>query len=824
MDRFCLIDIGSTTSKAFLFCKETAWRHYRCESPTTVEKPYEDVTIGVVNAISELETVSGHRLLEDNKPAVPIFATSSAGGGLAMIVAGLVGTVTAHSAELVGLGAGGILQDVIALDDNRTPYQKIELLKKLRPDIMLLAGGFDGGAVFGPVFLAELLRQAELRPKLGTLERLPIIYAGNADARQYVAETLGDKYTLIEAPNIRPSSDRENLEPARDAIHDCFMDHVMSRAPGYDRFTKWVSAPILPTPAAVAKLLELISANTEGAIMAIDIGGATTDVFTAENGRVFRTVSANLGLSYSILNVVRQTGVDAISRLMGFDIKQSDLLNYIGNKYIHPTTLPSTAEGTKIECAVASMAVREAVKAHLQVLRNVAMSRSGDALGWGMLRQKETRKPRSSGRMDLSVYRLVIGSGGKLSHSAPDTAAAILINALNPATSLELAIDNAFIFPQLGVLSQSEPELAQTLYRECGLIRLGRFIPCTGRPKEGEPAVEITVPDDPDAKPQTIECGKIVILPMAEHGKHEYRLRSRRLRVPDDHVIEIEDSRLILDARGDEPEPPCDWFLPYSYKPEVRSVTEKADTTKTTIIEEHRELALPGDVLVRVGDRVEPDTLVARCTQSFRRPFFIDVAERLNLKGEYVPRVLKVKTGDEIRPGDVIASFTPGIDDPVGSEPGDSPAGPWKNLRAAFSEPKTVRSTVSGIVEKILPNGTVIVREKDEVITSPYTVKVLEELEIRPRQFERCLRCEVGQEVEKDQIVAIDGTVSIRTSRRCRSPIRGRVRSINTKYGIIVIEPMSRESQVHAWLPGVVSSVSDRGCTVSLSGTLIRGV
>jgi len=103
---------------------------------------------------------------------------------LAVVVAGLVKAVTSTSAERVALGAGSIILDIIALDDGRTPYRKIDMLKKLRPDMFLLAGGFDGGAVFGPVFLAELLNQSGLRPKLSAKVKLPVIYAGNT-ANQY---------------------------------------------------------------------------------------------------------------------------------------------------------------------------------------------------------------------------------------------------------------------------------------------------------------------------------------------------------------------------------------------------------------------------------------------------------------------------------------------------------------------------------------------------------------------------------------------------------------------------------------------------------------
>ena len=126
LSRFCVIDIGSTTTKAILFVrKDDAWSFTRAEDATTVEKPYEDVTFGVLNALRRLEKMTGETLVADGKPSVTCLSTSSAGGGLAIVVAGLMRDVTTRSAERVALGAGCVIQDIISLDDGRTPYKKV---------------------------------------------------------------------------------------------------------------------------------------------------------------------------------------------------------------------------------------------------------------------------------------------------------------------------------------------------------------------------------------------------------------------------------------------------------------------------------------------------------------------------------------------------------------------------------------------------------------------------------------------------------------------------------------------------------------------------
>src|SRR5437667_10266026 len=161
-------DCGSTTTKAILIERRDG--HYRLivrgEAPTTVEAPFEDVTRGVLNAIMEVEELAGRKILDVEKILTPqsgtqgvdlYISTSSAGGGLQMMVSGLVKSMTGESAQRAALGAGAIVMDVIASNDGRLPHETIKRIRHLRPDMILLSGGLDGGTVSHVVELAELL-------------------------------------------------------------------------------------------------------------------------------------------------------------------------------------------------------------------------------------------------------------------------------------------------------------------------------------------------------------------------------------------------------------------------------------------------------------------------------------------------------------------------------------------------------------------------------------------------------------------------------------------------------------------------------------------
>ncbi len=490
-------DCGSTTTKAILIQKlgDEYRQTYRGEAPTTVEAPFEDVTRGVLNAIQEVEELSGRTILDGERIITPAQAenaetgvdiyisTSSAGGGLQLMVAGVVQSMSAESAQRCALGAGAIVMDVLASNDGRPSYEKIERIRHLRPDMILLAGGTDGGTVSHVVEIAEYISAAEPRPRLGMGYQLPIIYAGNTDVQGQIQTILGDKAALSITDNIRPVLERENLMPARHAIHDLFLEHVMAQAPGYKKLIDWAGAPIIPTPAAVGMIIETLARRADLNVIGVDIGGATTDVFSVFQEVFNRTVSANLGMSYSVSNVVAEAGLDNIRRWLPFAFDEQSLRNQIKNKMIRPTTIPQTVTDLQIEQALAREALRLALEQHKQLavgLKGVQQERSvSDAF-------LQTASGQSL--IDMSALDVIIGSGGILSH-APRRAQAMLmlIDAYEPLGITQLAVDSIFMMPHLGVLSTIHEQAATEVFVQDCLVHLGSCLAPLGTGKAGEP-------------------------------------------------------------------------------------------------------------------------------------------------------------------------------------------------------------------------------------------------------------------------------------------------------------------------------------------------
>ena len=155
-----IADVGSTTTKVVLLERENGVFHLAgdAESPTTVEKPDEDVKIGLIRAFRKLEEATGKTLVTDSgKPKVPFFATSSAGGGLQVMAFGISSTDTGKAAEMTVFGAGGIILQTFTVDDGLTVIHKMRQIRALHPDMILMAGGTDGGNIASIVRLAEIL-------------------------------------------------------------------------------------------------------------------------------------------------------------------------------------------------------------------------------------------------------------------------------------------------------------------------------------------------------------------------------------------------------------------------------------------------------------------------------------------------------------------------------------------------------------------------------------------------------------------------------------------------------------------------------------------
>jgi len=333
----------------------------------------------------------------------------------------------------------------------------------------------------------------------------------------------------------------------------------------------WTDVPIMPTPGAMGLIIQALAARDNIDVVGVDIGGATTDVFSVFGGAFNRTVSANLGMSYSVSNVLAEAGIDNIQRWVPFELREEELRDRIGNKMIRPTTIPQTLDELKIEQAIAREALRLAFIQHKQfatTLQGVQQERTiSDAFS----------QDSSNTLVDMMKLDMLVGSGGVLSH-APRRAQSLLmmIDAFEVEGVTEIAVDSIFMMPHLGVLSTVHPAAATEVFEKDCLIRLGTCVATVGRPRRG-PALKIElVMSDGKTLTDELEGGLLKKIELAESDSCKATLVPARgvdvgagPGIPLERTLRGGTGGLIFDTRGRRPLP-----LPVTQKERVAASRE----------------------------------------------------------------------------------------------------------------------------------------------------------------------------------------------------------------------------------------------------------
>jgi uncharacterized protein (TIGR01319 family) len=445
-----LIDFGSTYTKLRAINMKTAEIIGSGQGPSTVTT---DVNLGLDAALSDLE---------DRLGRLPNFtlrlASSSAAGGLSMVTVGLVKDLTAKAARMAALGAGA---KVVGNFFYELTEEDIDAIVAFSPDILLLSGGTDGGNKNVILQNANALAQCDIN--------CPIVVAGNRSAASDVRKCLelASKRVIV-TENVMPEYLKLNIESAREKIRQIFIEHII-HAKGIDRAADRFDAVLMPTPAAVLEGARLLADGTAsepglGALMVIDIGGATTDVHSICDGAPVdgsvvyqglpepyakRTVEGDMGMRYTAASVVRKRGLDQFSKDAGLSSEQvKKLLNRTQESV---DWLPETSVEHAFDLALARTAVRTSVTHHAGH-HSVVQGASGPVT---VQRGK-----------DLRNIKLIIGTGGVLVHGRDprEVLNAALANprdnfSLRPR-SPEFVLDSEYILYSCGLLRESEPDVA----------------------------------------------------------------------------------------------------------------------------------------------------------------------------------------------------------------------------------------------------------------------------------------------------------------------------------------------------------------------------
>lgn len=443
------VDFGSTYTKLTAIDAASATIRGTASAFTTIDT---DIINGFNTALYTLESKIG--LFEYDK----LLCCSSAGGGLKMVALGLVPELTAKAARLAAASAGA---KVIRTYSFEISQMEQEDIYEINPDIILLCGGTDGGNK--EVITANARRLCEID------RDFTVIVAGNKSASHEIKEifeTKGKAYVITN--NVMPTFNKLDIEPARKSIRNVFIQKIID-AKGLSGVQKMASADVIPTPLAVMAACELLSKGTAqtagiGDFMAVDLGGATTDIYSMSDGKPSlsnilekglpepfskRTVEGDLGMRYSLSSLLEEAGADMLEK--EFNIPKSELLKWVEKCKKNPDTIATSKEEHSIDGALAQKAVEIAVERHSGVL----------ASSYTPLGEIFTLTGK-----DLSEIAYIIGIGGAIINSnAPSE---ILKGSVRSAEKPHIMkpqkpkflFDWKYIFASMGLISTIDPELA----------------------------------------------------------------------------------------------------------------------------------------------------------------------------------------------------------------------------------------------------------------------------------------------------------------------------------------------------------------------------
>lgn len=454
MKNILLIDFGSTYTKLTAVDVESEVILGTASSFTTIET---DINDGLKNGMAMLEHKTGKLEYE------ACYACSSAAGGLRMVTSGLVPELTGEAAKLASLGAGAKVVGIYAF---QLTEDDIEDIKKLNPDIFLLVGGTDGGNTECILHNAKMI--AEMKPDF------PIVIAGNRNAARECERILAGFETHV-CPNVMPKFGKLEIEPTQKKIREIFLNRII-QAKGLSRAAELLSDIMMPTPAAVLQAMELLSQGTEnergiGDLVAVDVGGATTDVYSIADGMpehmntvykglpepyAKRTVEGDIGMRYSIQGIVDVAGIRRIAELSGLsEDRVEELVSYL--KENKDKTPQGDEELIALDFALASSAIEEAVRRHAGSIYET----------YTMMGQTFVQEGKN-----LTKVKEIVVTGGSLIHTekTEEIAAHALYSPTHPESlcpkQASVWVDRTYILAAMGLLSSYYPDVALRIMKK----------------------------------------------------------------------------------------------------------------------------------------------------------------------------------------------------------------------------------------------------------------------------------------------------------------------------------------------------------------------
>jgi hypothetical protein len=462
-------------------------------APTTVSAPHKDITKGIIQAIGEIERVTGHtfvakgRILSPQQPTgdgVDLFVTAiSAGGPIRLVV---LGAVSPHLAELAAQAVSGLYAETHAIPSPTfnsskemsqrqwTPEQiqlewerQLQNMRELQPHAALILGLADSPSGATPLQEAcqLLISSLEDQQKQGIVRNtpLPVLYAG---APQYVEAVRRMLQGQAEVTRVETLVSEQQLGPVSMAATALYERDVIPLVNGYEQMRSWSPTAPVGTTASLSSLVRFLAQHYSMNVTAVDVGASTTSIMMgSEHGEFTPMINAGIGIGPNIGAVLQQVGSQRILRWLPFDITEEELRQYVMNRMMHPYVVPTSLRDLQITQAFA----REAI-----IL---------------------TMEMRASTRNGAFSADLILATGGVLAHAPKyGQAMLLLLDALQPRGVTSIVLDRTMLISQLGAIATVAPVAAvQATENDAVIHRLGTCVVPFGNLPAGQTAIKVEV-------------------------------------------------------------------------------------------------------------------------------------------------------------------------------------------------------------------------------------------------------------------------------------------------------------------------------------------
>ena len=464
------IDVGAANTRAVLFdVVEGEYRFVASGSaPSTAEAPFKDVSEGARNAIVNLQTILGKNLLDASRGLITptqangsgvdaLVVTLSAGAAIRTVIVGLLKDVSLESARRLTESTYARIVETIGLNDPRKPDQQIDSIMRARPDLVVIAGGTDGGAsrsiqkLLEPIGLASFLLPQEKRPA--------VLFAGNEKIQPAIKTLVGSLSPALHfSPNVRPSLETEDLEPAQRELARMVINIRKRQIKGVDLLDLWSGGHLLPTAYATGRMVRFLSKvySTDKGILSVDLGASAAIISAGFKDKSTLNVYPQFGLGENLAGLLNYTTLEDILRWSSLDISTGVLRDYLYQKSLYPSTIAATKEDLAMSQAVSRQALYLAMQsARRDFPRNIANI-------------KPTLTP---------LFEPILAGGASLSDaSRPGQGLLLLLDSLQPVGVTTVILDQNNLLPLLGVAASQNNILPVQVLESGAFLSVGTVV------------------------------------------------------------------------------------------------------------------------------------------------------------------------------------------------------------------------------------------------------------------------------------------------------------------------------------------------------------